>query len=95
MVGIGALPIAGRNISIVGRVAASAGRTLGACAPWTSDSTSIGVNGSVGVSSVGAVRSSGGRIAVVWVLEWVRRGTAVRSMVQTRRQGEATVWLRK
>ncbi len=70
------LPSASRTASTVGWVDASAVAIISAEAPRTSASTSIGVNGSVGVSSVGAVRFVGGRRAVVRLLDRVRRGTA-------------------
>src|SRR5262249_49139494 len=83
--GIAALRRASRTFSTVRRVLASAGSGAAGAAPWTSDSTSTGVRGSVGVSSVGALRLSGGRIAVVWMLERVRRGTAIRRQPASRR----------
>jgi len=76
--GIDELPSAGRKFSTVGLVLASGGTGPVAAAPCTSDSTSTGVSASVGVSSVGAPRLIGTRIAVVWVLDRVRRGTALR-----------------
>jgi hypothetical protein len=76
--GIDELPSAGRKFSTVGLVLASGGTGPAGAAPCTSDSTSTGVSASVGVSSVGAPRLIGARIAVVWVLDRVRRGTALR-----------------